>query len=233
MFMEEYIKYNRQFIEENLPDFVFGKLSSVESMNFEKALKNFPDLSKLSDELKNTYSNVKLENIERIAHNATKEMPTAILSKVRVNEPNKVLSFLTKSLAYSFSAVAIAVILYFVLPSTFWNKDSIENSGASKIVTFTDNELQEFENDYSLDFNANNPSKVNNFTEEEYVILNDYTEDFYSSILENESEKKIQEHLAPSENYDKSENSYLDLINENELQEILQEIENVNFKTNN
>lgn len=233
MFMEEDIKYNRHLIEENLPDFVFGKLSSVESMNFEKALKNFPDLCILSDELKSTYSNIKLENIDRIAHNATKEMPSAILSKVRVNEPKSVLSFLTKSLAYSFSAVAIAAFLYFVLPSSFWNKELIENSGAPKIVSFTDNELQEFENDYPLDFNVNNPSKVNNFTEEEYIILNDYSEDFYSSIFENESEKKIQEHLVPSENYDKSENSYLDLINENELQEILQEIENVNFKTNN
>jgi hypothetical protein len=224
-------KYNRELLEENLPDYLFGKLPEEERVEFSEALKQFPDLLKVSENLQETYSSVSKENFDRIAYNATLEIPSKILSGLKFRKPNRTWQILSRSLFYTVPTAAVILIAYFILPSSFWNND-LEQDNKSRVISFNDNELMGLDDEYPLGWNGDNNNKPNGFTKEEFDILNEYTEDFYETIYKTETEKSIKQRIEPSYNYDKSENSYTEL-NEQEIDQILQEIENVNFKTTN
>jgi hypothetical protein len=233
--MDEFTKYNRQMLEENLPDYLFGKLSENDKSEFESELVKYPDLLKLSENLRITYSEINKDKFEKIAYSETLDMPGKVHFHLSRKRPNRNWQMISRSLFYAIPAAAVILIAYLILPVSFWNNHADNNSlkETNNLISFSDTDLSGLDDEYPLGLANEQSNKNNGFTKEEYGILDEYTEEFYAGVLKNESEKSIKQQIIPIENFDKSENSYIDLLNDNELQEILQEIENVNFKTEN
>lgn len=232
--MENEIKYNRTELEENLPDYLLGKLSDEERITFESSIKDYPDLIQLSGKVNKIYSEMKNENLIEKSEIQNIDISASVLYQLRKKSSNRKAKVLRNGFYYAIPLAAAVLIAYLLIPLNFSNNQNIkldQNSG-KPIVTFQENELKELENDDVLLAAYEGYSYRNKSTNElDNSLLDELSSENYSKIFNESSYKSLESEIIPTFNYDKSENSYLDLKNDNELTSILEEIENVNFKS--
>ena len=183
--MENNYTYSKEFLEENLPDYLFGKLSESESQIFENEIQNYPDLVELAENLKNSYLVLNKEKINQKLHSDSSEITAKVLQARKYRKSDKTLKMLTKSFVWSISAAAVILFAYIILPDSFWNKNVIEkNQNHSKLFTINTDEMNELEEDAALE------SAMSGFTEssnpatiEEKDMLSEVSENNYNNIL--------------------------------------------------
>lgn len=229
--MENNYTYSKEFLEENLPDYLFGKLSESESQIFEKEIQNYPDLVELAENLKNSYLVLKKEEINQKLESDSLEISAEVMHAWNYGKNGYTLKMLTKSFVWSVSAAAVIFFVYLILPDSFWNKNVIEkNQNHSKLFTINADEMNELEEDDVLESAMSGFTESSNpATNEEKDMLSEVSENNYNNILNDADYAALKMNLIPTYNYDKSINSYLDLNNEEDLETILQEIQNVNI----
>lgn len=232
--MENEIKYNRTELEENLPDYLLAKLSDEEKIKFESSVKDYPDLIQLSGKVNKIYSEMRNENLIEKSEIHNIDISASVLFQLRKKDSNKKAKVLRSGFYYAIPLAAAVLIAYLLIPFNFSNNQNIkldQNSG-KPIVTFQENELKELENeDVLLAAYEGYSYRNKSVNEVDNTLLDELSSEHYSKIFDESSYKSLESEIIPTFNYDKSENSYLDLTNDNELTSILKEIENVNFKS--
>jgi len=219
-----------EYLEENMPDYIFGKLSDEERTKFEKEIANFPDLL----QLQNSLGKYSASEAERSIFEGNKDIITNVLQN---RKQHKIFTINTYS--FSFTVAAVLILAYLLFPNLF-NDTQQQNSikenlkseiSAENVVNFNDNEIADIEDAITEENEIEEFFAAQNKTVSNDDMLEDYTEENYSDLFDFKNDLQNQNSVIPTLNYEKSTYSYIDLLNDIEFEIILEELENVDFKS--
>jgi hypothetical protein len=260
--METNTKYNRREMEENLPDYIFGRLNSESKEIFERTLPNFPDLIEEIKQVRNVFNKLEQIDFDKISYLQTKDLPDKVAIRLRTNTHsqtyknynNRFEQKYIRSWKYLLPAMAILVFIALILPNIYLNNKNkaiflnsnikqqeqsatIGNTSdnTSPIVKITSNDIaknnltpKEILNLQSSIYNISNDRIIQ---DNEIPYINSYLEEIYNNFFDKLPIKDLDNTIVQGTGIDKSINSYLDNLDESDVESILNEVENVNFKS--
>lgn len=137
--MDEKINFTRKEMEENLPDYIFNRLSPDNIIKFEQSLPDYPDLIEEIKQVRVVFEKLEKIDFDKVAFDKLSDLPTRVNARLNKNiNQQKIYSRKGK---YLVPALAAAVLLALALPN-FLTKNS-------KIFDVPKNNIQKTENLHS------------------------------------------------------------------------------------
>ncbi|MGB9702083.1 MAG: hypothetical protein ACPL1A_05055 [Candidatus Kapaibacteriota bacterium] len=118
--MQDKIKFTRKEMEENLPDYIFERLSPENVRKFEQTLPEHPDLIDEIKQVRAIFDKLEKIDYDKIVFDKLKDLPTRVNS--RLSKRTYPQSLYTHKGKYLIPALAAAVIFALALPN-FLTKD--------------------------------------------------------------------------------------------------------------
>ena len=233
--------YNYKKMQEMLPDYIFGRLSESEKVNFEKSIDHFPDLQEEIKDVSSVFNKLNAMDLDSKFDSKTRNLSVKVMDKLHTE--GKQLKFGRFSYKYLVPAIALVVfgIAMFLNSSMFKNifTNSKQNDNYAFNIKFTDKEIKEItdssisKNDIinlSSHLNTDSYQSSTKSSLDEIISIDKYLSKL---ILEEIIEKK------PNFSYVFNNSSFtyinitddLNEIEETEFQKILKELENADFSS--
>lgn len=231
--MEQKI-YNRQEMEERMPDFIFGRLNPEEKETFERSLSNYPDLQWEVQEVREVFNKLDELDLDAFLDRKTRNIPVRV--SARLQQKKTALNIFARpgfvTIVAGIGVLLIAISLYF---SKVPNKEPIVQPDVAKEVVENNGEpvfpqlkeidaLAEKENiDFSALPEVNNLSFFGIYERSFEPAGNILDELIQTQLLEFiPSNSKSLQNIFDNRIYDN-----LSQLDENDFQELIKELNNV------
>lgn len=110
--------YSYEQMQERLPDYIFGRLTSDEMETFEYSLPNYPDIVKEIEYVRKVFARLDKMNIDRYVSRKTRSIPAKVREKIPYKQ--KSLGFIRLP---PFRIAVGAIGIFIIALSLFWTKN--------------------------------------------------------------------------------------------------------------
>ncbi|MCX7908683.1 MAG: hypothetical protein N2560_04110 [Ignavibacteria bacterium] len=225
--------FDRQEMEERMPDYIFGRLSKEEMEKFENSLLNFPDLVQEIEDVRKVFSKLEKANIDKFVEKRTRNIPVKV--NERLKQRRSPLNILARpgfvTLVAGLGIILIAISIFFPIARKF---DVNPTQVVKKADTLDNNplifpqldELANLANEQQLDLNilpeivSAIPLEQDNSYEPAVDFLDELVSEQIVDFIVNE---KSVGFTPPY--FDLFKN--LDKIDENNFQKLIEELKDV------
>jgi hypothetical protein len=230
-------QFSESEMQERLPDYIFGNLEHTQKVIFEKSLPAFPEIQKEIDEVKSVFAKLDKIDYDKVLFDKTKDLPTRVARKMQPQVATKSKYSAWKPLRLIVPVMVFAVVYFIGVQNNFWVDRFISNK-IHKPNTLSET-MQKIN---SLDLSNIPDSTIEQLADKStiyqaIIIEAEDTQDLVASVDELYNDYFFDESfkLTASELINIDINA-LNINNFNNLQEeefleIIEEIQNVNFKS--
>ncbi len=238
-------KPDKDWVRDQIPDYIFNKMDSDEKLIFESYLKENPEIQKEIDEIAGVFSKFDISAYQSDLDHRTRNLSVSVNSRLQGRRSDFLAGTIYMKLLKYFAPVLaigmIFIILYNNKPLdpnqlngkqagslTSDNNQFLTNSDYSKLnklidtVDFSGVDLVDASSDLIDRKNIFDP--VNNLTDETNEFVEDYfDESVFTGLFINENVNKT----IPGNTYDLLDN--LSGLDNTEIQQLIKELGNVNI----
>ncbi len=226
-------------MQENLPDYVFGRLTDSDKLWFEENLSDFPDIQEEIKQVKAVFNRIEKIDFRSDIEHKTRNLSVKVMDRMDATYLDKKYGGFKKRVLYP--AVSLAVLMIVTYYSVFYNPVFIDDGNTEiafstqPIVTFNEMEVEKITGEAEpAEININNslaqetiPTvvEIEESTEETDEIYEDFLLDSLKDLFITENTVLPEETLAYN-----SIPEVLEDMNEDDFQDLLEVMSNANFK---
>lgn len=223
--------YNRNEMEERLPDYIFGRLPKDEVEIFEFSLMKYPDLVQEIEDVRKVFSKLERANIDAFLDKKTRNIPFKVTQKLQ-QKKNPLNIFAKPAFATIVAGFAVILIAISIFVT---NKRSIEKNGIDQGNQSIQVSATDFPQLDSLDELAQNEQFLLDKTTDlsyAFVYESGSTYEPFNDLLDNIVKDQMVDLLdngtkATSSLFDYGFYNHLEKLDENDFQQIIEELKDV------
>ena len=234
-------KFTYREMQENLPDYVFGRITSENKEIFERTLPDFPDLQDEIKDVRNVFHKVDSMNLNAKIEKQTRNLSVKVqerLKKMPVRHRYQSILF-----RYIVPTFGLAVIVYYLFNFN-WNNDvnidksKVQNNLSEFTIVKPAEALTLIQDTVSANSIMEISGELESSFENEYdiALIDDYESllnELYSEALSDNifEDNSLPEELIPDNNFTPLNILLKDLdqIEENDFQQIIKAMENADY----